>query len=199
MMQPVRAAIEPAADAAEILVVSSGGPFGSLLVDDLPGRKLAVTPRMLESRSYWQVFHGNRRFDFCLCDLAVDDLTGFRTVLDKIRPVMEERSRIVVFCANLAARSLDERTFEFTRGLFPLVGRSLIRFSGSYLGAMAARWCAVSLARHNLARPASNVAFAATLAVLAPLARLAVWFEERRQPHRLPARCTSMTIEIDFP
>jgi hypothetical protein len=199
VLQPVRDVIGSAVDAAEILLVSSGGPFGSLLVDDLPGRKLAVTPRMLDSGTYWQNFHGVRRFDFCLCDLALDDLTGFRNMLDKIRTVMNKRSRIVVFFPNLAARPFDERTFAFTRGLFPLVGRSRIRFTGSYIGALTARWCAAALARHNLARAASNVAFAATLAVLAPLARLAVLIEDRRQRHVLPARCTGMTIEIDLP
>ena len=199
MLRPVRAAVESAADAAEILIVSSGGPFGPLLVRDLPGEKLTVTPGMLDSGSYWQVFRGIRKFDFCLCDLAVHDLTGFRNILDKIRPVMNERGRIVVFHPNLAARSLDERTFEFTRGLFPLVGRSRIRFSGCYIGGMTVRWYAISLARHNLARLASNLAFAATLAVLAPLARLATWIEERRLPQLLPARCTGMTIEIDLP
>jgi hypothetical protein len=199
VLQPARAAVGSAVDAVEILLVSSGGPFGPLLVQDLPGRKLTVTPRMLESGSYWQVFRGVRKFNFCLCDLAVDDLTGFRNILDKIRPLMDERSRIVVFCPNLAARSLDKRTFAFTRGLFPLIGRSRIRFSGSYIGALTGRWCAVSLARHNIARRASNVAFAATLAVLAPLARLAAWIEERRPQYVLPARCTGMTIEIDLP
>ena len=49
VLRPARAAVERAVDAVEILLVSSGGPFGSLLVQDLPGRKLTVTPRMLES------------------------------------------------------------------------------------------------------------------------------------------------------
>jgi hypothetical protein len=95
--------------------------------------------------------------------------------------------------------SLDERTFEFTRGLFPLIGRSRISFTGSYVSARMIRWFASRLTRHNLARLESNIAFAATLAICAPLARFASRIEERQNPRRFPAHCTSMTIEIDLP
>lgn len=198
MLRPVMAALEPDAGAA-ILVVSSGGPFGSLFARAFSGRNLSVTPGMLTSEIYRQVFRNASKFDLCLCDLASEDLANFRRLLPSIRPLLKDRSRIVVFHHNLAARTLDEDTFAFTRGLFPLVGRSRISFSGSLVSASIIRWYTSRLARHNLARPASMIALAATLAVCAPLSRLMAKLEEKRNPHLFPAHCTSMTIEMDLP
>jgi len=199
MLRPVLAAIGTVSEPAELLVVSSGGPFGSLFTREFAGRNLVVTPPMLTSELYRQVFRDMPKFGLCLCDLAADDFAQFRDLLEKIRPLMKDHSRVVVFHDNLMGRALDERTFEFTRGLFPLVGRSRISFGGSYVGALAMRWFAKKLARHNLARPASSVALAASLPVWAPLARLAAGIEKRRNARRLPAHCTSMVIEIDLP
>jgi hypothetical protein len=199
MLRPAQAAIAAAGDAGEVLIVSSGGLLASGLLRDFTGGKLTITPGMLDSEFYQESLRGRARFDLCLCDLAGDDLVGFREMLEKLRPVLSERGRIVVFHHNLAQRSLDDCTFEFTRGLFPLVGRSQIAFAGSYPGALAMRWFARSRARHDVSRPAAILALAATLAVSAPLARIACWVEQRRPPQRLPAHCTSMTIEIVLP
>ena len=88
--------------------------------------------------------------------------------------------------ASLARRSLDERTFEFTRGLFPLIGSSRVSFTGSYVSARMIRWFASRLTRHNLARLESNIGFAATLAICAPLARFASRIEEHQNPTPFP-------------
>jgi len=45
----------------------------------------------------------------------------------------------------------------------------------------------------------SVIALGATLVICGPLARLASLIEERREPYRMPSRCTSMTIVIDLP
>jgi hypothetical protein len=198
MLRPVMAALE-AAVGAEILVVSSGGPFGPLFARAFSGRNLTVTPGMLSSETYRQAFRDTPKFDLCLCDLASDDLVTFRELFLDIRPLLKDRARIVVFHHNLAARPLDAETFTFTRGLFPLVGGSRISFSGSLISASLIRWYASRLARHNLARPSSIIALAATLAICAPLSRLVAKLEQRRNPRLFPARCTSMTIEIDLP
>jgi len=112
---------------------------------------------------------------------------------------MKDHGRIVIFHDNLAGQSLDEWTFEFRRGLFPLIGHSRISFTSSFAGARMIRWFASRLTRHNLARLESNIAFAATLAICAPLARFASRIEERQNPRRFRAHCTSMTIEINLP
>jgi hypothetical protein len=106
---------------------------------------------MLTSGLYRQAFQSPPKFDLCLCDLAVDDLTNFRDLFGKVPPFMKDHSRIIVFHDNLAGRSLDERTFEFTRGLFSLIGRSRISFTGSCVSARIIRWFASRLMRHNLA------------------------------------------------
>jgi len=151
MLRAVLAALRTASETAEVLVVSSGGTFGALLSREFRGRDLTVTPGMLASGLYRQVFRSPPKFDLCLCDLAVDDLTNFRDLFGKVRPFMKDHSRIIVFHDNLAGRSLDERTFEFTRGLFSLIDRSRISFTGSYVSARIIRWFASSLMRHNLA------------------------------------------------
>jgi hypothetical protein len=199
MLRPVMAALGTAPKTAEILVVSSGGPFGTLITREFAARHLVVTPGMLASELYRQVFRSAPKFDLCVCELAADDLANFRDLFGKVRPFMKSHSRIIVFHDNLAGRSLDERTFEFTRGLFPLIGRSRISFTGSYISAPLIRWFASRLTRHNLARLESNIAFAATLAICAPLARFASRIEERQNPRRFRAHCTSLTIEIDLP
>ena len=199
MLRPVMASVANEAYAAEVLVVSSGGNFASLIAGALSGRKLMVAPSMLDSESYRQNFLNKPRFDLCICDLAVDDLVQFRGLLDRIRPLLSKRSRIVVFHQNRSGRALGDRTPEFARRLFPLFGRSQIAFAGSYPGALSTQWFAKSLERHNISRPLSVIALGATLVICGPLARLASLIEERREPYRMPSRCTSMTIVIDLP
>jgi hypothetical protein len=199
MLRPVMAAVASAADAHEVLLVSSGGIFASLIVSDLSGRKLTIAAGMLDSEYYQQSFRDRPGFDLCFCDLAVDDLVRFRMLFERIIPLLNKRSRIIVFHENRAGRLLDDWTHEFARGLFPLNGRSQIAFAGSRPGALSIRWFAKSLERHNVSRPSSVMMLAVTLAICAPLARLASGIEQRRPPHRMPSRCTSMTIEIDLP
>ena len=97
MLRPVLAALRTASETAEVLVVSSGGTFGALLSREFRGRDLTVTPGMLASELYRQVFRSPPKFDLCLCDLAVDDLTNFRDLFGKVRPFMKDHSRIIVF------------------------------------------------------------------------------------------------------
>jgi hypothetical protein len=198
ILRPLKAALA-ASDASDVLIVSSGGLLVSGLLRELKGGKLTITPGMLDSEFYQEALRGRAKFDLCLCDLSSDDLAEFRGLLDKLRLLLGERSRVVVFHHNLTGRSLDDRTFEFTRGLFPTVGRSQIAFTGSYPGALSMSWFARSLARHDVSRPMAILALAGTLALCAPLARLACWLEMNRPPQRLPAHCTSMTIEITLP
>ena len=199
MLRPVMRALASAAGATEILVVSSGGPLTAALASDLTGRKLTITPAMLNSRYYLDSLSGRPRFDLCVCDLAVEDLINFRKFLDDLRPLLSRPCRIVVFHYNPTGRSLDDWTYEFTRGLFPLVGRSQVAFAGSFAGELSLRWFTRSLERHHPSRPTAIIALAAGLLISAPLARLAAWVEERRSPLRMPGKCTSMTIEIDLP
>jgi len=64
---------------------------------------------------------------YCVRQLACKIARHLGLVLQLAPPY-----RVIV---TLARRSLDERTFEFTRGLFPLIGRSRISFTGSYVSA----------------------------------------------------------------
>lgn len=200
MLQPLSAALDRGGPRENVLVVSSGGSLAaSQLRDDGIRQLLTITPGMLGAQLYKQFLRERPRFDLCLCDLAADDLLEFRAMLEQFRPALTDDARILVFHHNIAQRRLDEWTYEFTRGLFPTVGRSQISFAGSSIGAVSVRRFARSLEKHDVMRPAGLVVLAATLAFCAPLARLASAFEKRRVPYVMPRHCTSMTIEIALP
>jgi hypothetical protein len=199
VLRPVMAAVAAKADIAEVLIVSSGGVFAPLILRDHSGAKVAITTGLLDSQSYRQSLGGRPRFDLCLFDLSIEDLGTFRRLFDTVRSALAENARVIVFHHNASGQALDALTYEFTRGLFPLVGRSEIAFAGSRPGSLAMRWFAAGLARFNISRPTSVLRLAAVLSVCAPLARMAAWLEPRRPPHVLPTHCSSMTITIDLP
>jgi len=199
MLRPALAALDGAAGAAQVLTISSGGELAAVLTRGLDGEKLAVTPGLLDSEFCQTSLRDRPKFDLCFCDLAADDLVKFRKMFNQIRPLLAANSRIIVAYHNLSGRAIDERTYEFTGGLFPLVGRSQIAFAGSYPGALSVRWFTRALQRHNVTLPTGMVALAMSLAVCAPLAGLGWWLERRRGAQRLPAYCTNMTIVIDLP
>jgi len=199
VLRAVTRAVGEVAATREVLVISSGGVFGSAIANGLPGRTLSITPRMIDTEFYGRAIRERGKFDLCFCELAFDDLLLFRALFDKLRPVMQERSRIVVFHHSTARRALDDATFQFARSLFPLTGRSEIVLSGSRPGAIAGAWLSRALQRHNFSKAWSNIGLAATLAICAPLARLGCWIEDRRDPQRLPSRCTAITMVIDLP
>jgi hypothetical protein len=199
MLQPAMTALRGAASAAHALVISSGGELTAVLTSELAGEKLAVTPDLLASEFYRASLYNRPKFDLCFCDLAIDDLVKFRGVFDLMRPLMKANGRVVIAHHNLSGRKLDQWTFEFTRGLFPLTGRSQIAFAGSLPGALGVRWFTRALQRCNIGVPIGIITLAAMLAVCAPLAFIASWLERWREPQSLPAHCTSMTIVIDLP
>jgi hypothetical protein len=199
MLQPVLRALERPARAAHILVISSGGELGADIARALDGEKLAVTPGLIDADFCERSFSGRLKFDLCFCDLAADDLVKFRGVFDLIRPFLAPNGRVVVVYHNLSGRAIDQWTYEFAAGLFPLFGRSEIALAGSYPGALSVRWFTRALRRHNVGVPAGLLALATTLAVCAPLARLGWWLEQRRDVQHLPSRCTNITIVIDLP
>jgi hypothetical protein len=195
VLRPARAAITREGEDGDILLISSGGTLGPLLVRDAKARKVAITPRMAATGLYRDMIGEQPKFGLCVCDLAFDDLMALRELLDKIRPLLAEHGRIVVFHHNNAGRALDASTYGFTRSTFPLFGRSRISFAGSWPGRFAARRF-----ESTLNRAASRwqlVILALTLGFCAPFARLAARIEKRRTPQQLPRCCTSMTIEID--
>lgn len=181
-----------------ILLVSSADTIGSLLVRDVDGEKLAITVAMLKTGLYTSLLRG-RTFDLCICDLAFDDLSAFRRMLGAIRPHMRRGGKVVVFHQNETHRRLNDWITTFARGLFPIIGKSKISFSGCFAGAIASRRFNALLRKHNVHRPLGFIVAVGTLALCMPLARFAVWQEQRRRPEDLPRYCTSMTLDLDLP
>jgi hypothetical protein len=192
------AVTEAAGQGGNVLIVSSGGTLGGLLARGLPGRKVTVLPKMMLARPHQEVVQDDIKFSLCLCDLAFEELLQFRGLLEKLRPLMAAPAKVIVFYHNAGLRALDEWTFAFTKNLFPLIGDSSISFAGSSSGAIAMRWFARLVERHQISTPIGMLRFTGALGVCAGIARLAAWQEDRRGRQTLPRRCTSMTIEIDL-
>ena len=199
MLRPVVAMLDAAAGARQVLVISSGGELASVLTSCLAGEKFVVTPGLLESDACQSALRDRTKFDLCFCDLAAEDLVKYRKLFEQTKPFLAMHCRIIIVYCNLSGRTISDWTYQFTEGLFPLIGRSRIFFTGSCPGALSARWFARALQRHNVARPIGMARLAANLAICAPLARLGLWLERRRETECLPARCTSMTLVIDLP
>jgi hypothetical protein len=198
VLRHVNAVIAAFGRDSDVLIISSGGTFGPLLARGMGRRKVAITPTMAEKELYFEVLEDDRKFDLCICDLAFDDLLRFRSIFDTIRRHLRDGARVVVFHANGAQVRLDPWTFQFTVKLFPLSGRSIIRFSGSLPGAFALRWFERTLRRYSLSSLKGHVALALTLAICAPFALLANSLEKRRNSNVLPKHCTGFTIEIEL-
>ena len=145
-------------------MISSGGPPTPVLAAEVTCEKLTITP----ARRYFELWRTSLRnrpkFNLCLRHLAADDLVKFRKMLELIRPLLTEPSRIIVV-HHPFGQAIDQWPYNFTIGSFPLVGRSQIVFAGSYLGALSVRWFIRALQGHNVGGPAGILSLAAILAV----------------------------------
>jgi len=181
---------------AQSVLVLSSGPLGSLLVKDSPAAKTTMSPEMVFKDFYSDLLGAHGRFDLCVCDVAPDELMTLRRVLERIRPHLVRGAKIIVFHQTVDA-PFAGRAFELAANGFPLFGQSRVRYSGTWPGALAARWFHGVLHRSSIVRVRGMVIFTLTLLIGAPLARIGLWLERRRDPERLPKHCISMTMEID--
>jgi hypothetical protein len=199
MLRPVVTAILASRRNGDVLLISSGGPFGTRLLKLMKGRQLTVTPGMILTAAYKEILTEQTRFDVCVCDLDLEDLLAFRAMLEKIRPLLRPAAKIILFHHNGAERPLDAWVQPFAKRTFPLIGQSKISFAGSGLGAFVARWYSRAVMRFIPSRLGGMLALAAFLGAFGPLARLACNLETKRSPQVYPRHCTSMTVEIDLP
>lgn len=192
VVRHVNAELAAAQAASSVLLVSSGGLFGSLFLRECTGRKVTLTVPMALSGDYDHLLDEVGRFDLWLCDLEFEDMLLLRDMLAKLRPRLREGAKLILFYENRAAYDLDGSAYRLSKGAFPSIGEATIRFAGSRLGAIAVRAFSAVLAK----TPVRPVATALALTTAAPIARLAAWFEERRDPSAYPRRCTSMTVTV---
>ena len=187
--------------AQHVLIVSPQGTAGALIsasAQDFTCR-LNLSPRIFRSEFYVENIIGGRKFDLIVCGLGFSDLVEFREHFEPLRKLLPGRGKIIVFHLNENMRALDTETYNFTRTVFPLVGRSNLRIAGSLPSALAMKLWHWGVRRNDVTSIRGSVAFAVVLALAAPLARLANWLELRHKPGHLPRWCTSVTIEIDLP
>lgn len=181
-----------------VLIVSSGGSFGSLLASIAGGRHLNISPSAAGKDLASALLADGRPFSLCICDLTLDDLLRFRKILTTVREHLSSRARVVVLHRTSSPTDLTDWTFEFTRNLFPTSGRSKIYFSGSLMSTFAKQSYSRVLANCDLTRVSGQLRAAAMLGLCAPLARIGHWREQKRRPDQLPNQCSAMTIVIDF-
>jgi hypothetical protein len=199
MLRHVVAAIDMRRRDRDVLLISSGGPFGSVLIRLMRGRKVTISPGMMLTAAYRDLLGDEAKFDLCVCDLELEDLLCFRTMFDTVRPLMRRSGKVVIFHHNAYERTLDAWVQPFAKRLFPLVGQSKISFGGSRLGAFVVRRFSRAVRRYSPNRFSGLMRLAMLLAMCGPLARIACLVEAKRNPHAYPAHCTSLTIEIELP
>ncbi|HKT20570.1 MAG TPA: hypothetical protein VJR47_21125 [Stellaceae bacterium] len=200
-LQHARAAVQRRVKPApRVLVLSSGTIWGQLLAACLgtEEKHLSIPPQTLLLEAYADDLIGDKKFDLIICDLAFSDLVQFRVLMDRIRSLAEYPARVVLFHLNESLRSLDQETFQFTRSVFPLTGRSRACFTGNLPGKWAMQWWRRALQRFDASTLRGLLGLLAALLICAPLARLASSREIKRNPEALPRACTSLTIEIDL-
>lgn len=189
-------AIRDNQSAERILVISSGWLSGPL-TSALPGRKTTLTPAMIKTGHYDYLLD-KKAFAFCFCELTSEDLGSFRSVLERMLPAIVDTGRIVVFHYAIAERPLNEQTYLLTKSFFPTIGRSSVRYTGSFLGARAAQAFMTLTGRYSAFNLVGQLTLACSLMLLAPLSRLATWLEMQRDPTSYPRHCTSLTMTIEL-
>jgi hypothetical protein len=194
LLRHVRDAIASAGAAANVLLISSGGTVGPLLIRSAAGQKITLTPAMAVEGLYDNILAEAGGFDLCLCDLELDDLLEFTTLLKSLRPWLRAKAKVIVFHRNSARHDLSDLAYRFTKRLFPTAGSSKVMFTGSRFGALALRAFESAVSKG----PPRWYSIGLVLALYAPIARLAAWLEERRDASTTSGSCTSMTMTLDL-
>jgi hypothetical protein len=197
VLRHVSSAIRDNRGAGRVLVISSGRGLSGPLTSALPGRKTTLTPTMIETGHYDHLLD-RKTFAFCFCELSSEDLFNFRSVMERVLPTIADSGRVVVFHHAVAKQSLDDKTYLLTKAFFPTVGRSSVRYTGSFLGARVARAFMKATRRYDVLSPAGQLTLASILMILAPLSRFAAWLEMHRDPMAYPRHCTSLTLTMEL-
>jgi hypothetical protein len=181
----------------DLLVLCSENVKPEIVVAGAPAGRMVIAPTAFVQDLSRQLDANDLKFDVCLCCLSFEDLKQFRTIVDSAALLLRDPGKFLVFYANLSRQDLAAHTHEFTKTLFPLIGRSEISFSGSAWSANAMRWC--RLATRLASRRGGFLLAGLTAAISIFLALTAAWWESRRIAQVYPLHCTSMTMEIDLP
>ncbi|MGE5537992.1 MAG: hypothetical protein ACM30I_05210 [Gemmatimonas sp.] len=176
----------------DALVISSGGLLAAPLTRLFTGRVLSLSPGMAVARLYQDSLVAPHAFDACLLDLAAEDLDAIPEILASVRCSLAPNAAVVLFHQGDAVSA--RHAVSCIAAARP-EGPQRVVFTGSRPGAIAARLFLKAMSRYDLGTWPRRIAFALTLALSAPLARVATWIEERRDGS-LPRGCTSVTVEL---
>ncbi len=199
VFRQITRALRKAADGGpmDLLVLCSENVKPEVVIAGTPTGRMVIAPATLVQELSQHLDTNDLKFDVCLCCLSFEDLKQFRTIVDKAVLLLRDPGKFLVFYANLSRQDLAAHTHEFTKTLFPLIGSSVISFSGSVWSANAMRWCRFATRLASRRGGFLPAGLAAAISIL--LALTAAWRESRRLAHVYPLHCTSMTMEIDLP
>jgi len=91
-----------AGGARRVLVVADSGSILHLLVEGMPASQALVTPAEAKSGNLRRAFEYERKFDLCVWDLDLSDLTDFTQLTDLIRPLMGSGGTVAGFHWNVS-------------------------------------------------------------------------------------------------
>lgn len=209
----------PAEDARRILI-TGGKPIISPHVNAHPGFTVTLSYSIARMNGFHPVHIGTiptdatlpsdpgpgderQGFDFCFCELTFPQILSFRKTYENLRPAMKPGARIVAFHVCFRDRPIARSHVEHLVRNFPQ-DRDLVQFYFTGYCRFAPR-IALRLFHFGLSFMPPNSAhgdrrmFWAMMLGL-PFARLrSMWARWRRSfsgAQRIPAMCTSITIEI---
>jgi hypothetical protein len=164
------------------------------------GLNVCITPAELESENFSLLLRQQERFDLCLFDLSLVDLTNFRELLRAAKHFMRLGGTVVGYYFN---PDVDELPFDPQDWAQKLrdIPTAHVHYSGSPLSTKALRAYRAAV----LANRASRVAFATQFLLRFPLttiraliANLQSRFGNNDRP--VSAKdCSSITIEVSVP
>lgn len=115
--------------------------------------------------------------DLCFCDLSLDEARSFIAVYNRIRPLIADGGRILLYVYNADHQMLSEQDVNFINGALPNVDLSTARFFGTRetrkLRTLVQRVCLARMFQYPLLR---LILSGGLIVVLSPL----VWMANRR-------------------
>jgi SAM-dependent methyltransferase len=157
---------------------------------------MVVTPEMILNDVYGAEMMGRDKFDFCFCDLSLNDLMNAQRLIDTIQHLLKPKSKIVLFHFGQPGSDLDWYAQQLAQGLFTFSKISAIHYTGSIAATVAAKTFMNAAKRFDFGF-LGKIKMVLALVATAPVARLASFLEEQRGSQTYRPHCTSLTIEIE--
>jgi hypothetical protein len=184
--------------AANVLVVIGSGGVADTVADHLPGLHVQVALSELMGGNFPKAFPAPIKFDLCICSLGHSELPRFREMAQMVAPYMNSGGKILGFYPNFGLRPISSDEIVLLQNMLDLPWSVRLYYAGSDKSARVVR--RFHAAQSSGSGQLAKLAYMATmLLIVTPSARAANRSEAaapEEQSLRLPAYCTSITIEV---